>query len=296
MKIGHSLQEQQEKRAGGLRTRGIEVQGGPGHPLVSIITIVFNGESSIRQTIDSVLRQSYDSIEYIVIDGGSHDGTVSIIREYDAKIDYWQSEPDKGISDAFNKGIGAARGEFIGLVNAGDWYETDTVKRVVEIFLAEPEVGVVCGVLQFWRGLQREYLCRSVPALLEREMTVTHPTCFVRASLYHHCGLFATDYKFAMDYELLLRFKRQGGKFLSLESVLANMQHDGVSEENWKRALRETHRARVEILDASFFTSKGYYYFLMVKRQVRILLERLEWNQLIRLYRSRLALVKKTKD
>ncbi len=296
METGYSLQEQQEKRAGGLRTRGIEVQGGPGHPLVSIITIVFNGESSIRQTIDSVLRQSYDFIEYIVIDGGSYDDTISIIREYDAKIDYWQSEPDKGISDAFNKGIGAARGEFIGLVNAGDWYETDTVKRVVETFMAEPEVGVVCGVLQFWKGLQREYLCRSVPALLEREMTVTHPTCFVRASLYHHCGLFATDYKFAMDYELLLRFKRQGGKFLSLESVLANMQHDGVSEENWKRALQETHRARIELLDTSFFTSKGYFYFLMVKRQLRILLERLEWNHLIRLYRSRLALVKKTKS
>lgn len=296
METGHSLQEQQEKRAGGLRIRGIEVQGEPGHPLVSIITIVFNGESSIRQTIDSVLRQSYDSIEYIVIDGGSHDRTVSIIREYEAKIDYWQSEADKGISDAFNKGIGAARGEFIGLINAGDWYETDTVKRVVETFLAEPEVGVICGAMQFWKGLKREYLCHSVPALLEREMTVTHPTCFVRASIYRHCGLFATDYKFAMDYELLLRFKRQGNKFLAIESVLANMQHDGVSEENWKRALQETHRARTELLDTSFFTTKSYYYLLMVKRQVRILLERLELNQLIRLYRRRLALVKKTKS
>lgn len=296
METAHSLQEQQEKRAGGLRTQGIDVQGGPGHPLVSIITIVFNGELSIRHTIDSVLRQSYDSIEYIVIDGGSRDRTVSIIREYEAKIDYWQSEPDKGISDAFNKGIGAARGEFIGLVNAGDWYEADTVKRVVETFLAEPEVGVVCGVLQFWKGLKREYLCHSVPALLEREMTVTHPTCFVRASLYRHCGLFATDYKFAMDYELLLRFKRQGNKFLAIESVLANMQHDGVSEENWKRALQETHRARAELLDTSFFTTKSYYYFLMVKRHARILLERLEFNQLIRLYRRRLALVKKTKS
>ncbi|MBU1986032.1 MAG: glycosyltransferase, partial [Proteobacteria bacterium] len=168
METDYSLQDQQEERAGGMRSRGIEVQGGPGHPLVSIITIVFNGESSIRQTIDSVLRQSYDPIEYIVIDGGSRDGTVSIIREYDAKIAYWQSEPDKGISDAFNKGIRAARGEIIGLVNAGDWYEVDTVKRVVENFLAEPEVGVICGGIQFWKGLKREYLCHSVPALLER--------------------------------------------------------------------------------------------------------------------------------
>jgi len=282
--------------AGGLRSRGIEAQGGPGHPLVSIITIVFNGESSIRQTIESVLRQSYDSIEYIVIDGGSLDSTVSIIREYDEKIDYWQSEPDDGISDAFNKGIGVARGELIGLVNAGDWYEVGTVKRVVETFLAEQEVGVVCGALQFWKGQKREYLCHSVPQILEHEMAVTHPTCFVRASLYHHFGLFATDYKFAMDYELLLRFKLQGVKFLALKSVLANMQHDGVSEANWKRALQETHRARGELLDDFFFTSKGYYRFLIVKRQVRILMERLEWNQIIRIYRSRLALVKKNKS
>lgn len=282
--------------AGGLRSRGIEVQGGPGHPLVSIITIVFNGESSIRQTIDSVLQQSYGPIEYIVIDGGSDDTTVSIIREYDAKIDYWQSEPDKGISDAFNKGIGAARGEIIGLVNAGDWYEVDTVKRVVETFLAEQEVGVVCGVLQFWKGLQREYVCPSVPELLEREMTVTHPTCFVRADLYRRFGLFAIDYKLAMDYEILLRFKMQGVKFLSLDSILTNMQHDGVSEENWKKALQETHRARTELLEKSFFTSKYYCFFIIFKRQIRILLERLDWNQLIRLYRGRLALVKKTKS
>ncbi|MDO8947649.1 MAG: glycosyltransferase family 2 protein [Desulfocapsaceae bacterium] len=296
METDYSLQDQQEKRAGGLRSRGIEVQGEPGCPLVSIITIVFNGESSIRQTIDSVLQQSYDPVEYIIIDGGSHDSTVSIIRECDAKIAYWQSEPDKGISDAFNKGIRAARGEIIGLVNAGDWYEVDTVKRVVENFLAEPEVGVICGGIQFWKGLKREYLCHSVPALLEREMTVTHPSCFVRASIYHHCGLFATDYKFAMDYELLLRFKRQRVKFLSLELVLANMQHDGVSEAHWKRALQETHKARTELLEKSFFTTKSYYYFLMVKRQIRILLEKFEWNHLIRLYRSKLALVKKTKS
>ncbi len=294
MRTGH-LQDLQ-KKVGGLRTRGVEVQGGLGHPLVSIITIVFNDESSIRQTIDSVLRQSYDAIEYIIIDGGSHDNTVAIISEYEASLAYWQSEPDQGISDAFNKGIRAARGEIIGLINAGDWYEPETVQLVVKTFLAEQEIGVICGTLQFWKGLTQEYRCPSVPALLEREMTVTHPTCFVRAGLYHHYGLFATDYKLAMDYELLLRFKRQGSRFLSLEAVLANMQHDGVSEENWKKALQETHKARRELLEPSFWTSKSYYWFLMVKRQVRIWLQRWQWHRLICLYRQRLALVKKTKS
>lgn len=295
METGQSLQ-QQNKITGGAGACAARKRSDALHPLVSIITIVLNDESSIRQTLDSVIGQHYDFIEYIVIDGGSHDNTVSILREYDSNIDFWQSEPDQGISDAFNKGINAAHGDIIGLINAGDWYEPDTVQRVVETFLADKEVGIVCGALQFWKGLQREYICHSVPQLLGREMTVTHPTCFIRAELYHSFGLFDPSYKFAMDYELLLRFKQQGVRFLSLGSVLANMQHDGVSEENWKRALQETHRARTELLEDSFFSCRGYYFFLLLKRQLRIFLEKLGWNSLLHFYRSRLALVKKTKS
>ena len=291
----YSSQGQQGKTTGGVRLRKRDKQGGGDHPLVSIITIVFNGEEHIRQTIDSVLQQSYTPIEYIIIDGGSQDGTVSIIREYEEIIDFWQSEPDAGVSDAFNKGILAARGELIGLINGGDWYETDAVKRVVRVFEGNREVGVVCGALQFWKGRKREYLCHSVPHLLKREMTVTHPTCFVRAELYHRLGLFSTDYTLAMDYELLLRFQRQGVKFLSLESVLANMQHDGVSETNWKMALQETHKARTALLGRSIFTCRGYYFFLVAKRQLRIVLEKLGWTSLLRFYRGKLALVKKNK-
>jgi glycosyltransferase involved in cell wall biosynthesis len=265
-------------------------------PLVSIITIVFNDEKHIRQTIDSVLQQSYTPVEYIIIDGGSRDGTVAIIREYEQDIDFWQSETDAGVSDAFNKGIQAARGEFIGLINSGDWYEIDTVTHIVDAFEEDSEVGVVCGALQFWKGRRREYLCHSVPHLLQREMTVTHPTCFVRAELYHRLGLFSTDYTLAMDYELLLRFQQQGVKFLSLALVLANMQHDGVSEVNWKRALRETHKARIMLLDGSIFTCRIYYFFLVAKRQLRMILEKFGLTSLLHFYRSKLALVKKVKS
>ncbi|MCF6187441.1 MAG: glycosyltransferase [Desulfobulbaceae bacterium] len=290
-----SLPKQENKLVGGRRLRGMEKQGAAETPLVSIVTIVRNGEEYIGKTIESVLQQSYDPIEYIIIDGRSEDNTVSILREYDEKIDLWQSEPDEGISDAFNKGIRAARGNIIGLINCGDWYAVDAVQRVVDVFSANREVGVVCGALQFWKGEGREYCCYSVPRLLEREMTITHPTCFIRSALYHRFGLYSTDYRLAMDYELLLRFKRQGVQFLSLEAVLANMQHDGTSEVNWKNALLETHRARVALLGNSFFAGHGYYLFLTAKRQLRIVLEKLGWNGLIRVYRSRLALVKKYK-
>lgn len=264
-------------------------------PLVSIITIVLNGEKEIRQTMGSVLGQSYGSVEYIVIDGGSTDGTVSILEEYDSQLTFWQSSADKGISDAFNNGIRVARGEIVGLINAGDWYESDTVQHVVDAFLADKEVGVVCGALQFWKGSQQEYLCSSVPELLDREMTITHPTCFVLTDLYRRFGMFSLDYKLAMDYELLLRLKCRGAVFVSLDNVLANMQHDGISEENWKNALQETHRARTELLGSSFFTTIWYYYYLTLKRGTRVLLEKLGLDGLLLFYRSRLALVKKTK-
>jgi len=265
-------------------------------PLVSIITIVLNGEKEIQQTIESVFQQSYEAIEYIVIDGGSIDATVSILEEYDSKFAFWQSSPDNGISDAFNKGIKVARGEIIGMINAGDWYESDTVQCVVDTFLADKEVGVVCGALQFWKGSKPEYLCYSVPGLLEREMTITHPTCFVLSEKYRQFGMFSNEYNLAMDYELLLRLKCKGTIFVSLNTVLANMRHYGISEEKWKDALRETHRARTELLGHSFFSTVWYYYFLTLKRGIRIVMEQFGLTGLLHFYRNRLALVKKTKS
>src|ERR1044072_3693479 len=101
-------------------------------PTVSIITVVFNAEKHLEQTINSVLAQTFTDIEYIIIDGGSTDGSVGIIKKYEGQLSYWISEKDKGIADAFNKGITRATGEIIGLINADDWYEPDTVRLVVE--------------------------------------------------------------------------------------------------------------------------------------------------------------------
>src|SRR5439155_13950516 len=100
-------------------------------PLVSIITIVYNREAYLEQAINSVLQQSYPNIEYIVIDGGSTDNSVSIIKKYASKIQYWVSEPDNGIADAFNKGLMKANGNIIGFINADDWYEPIAVEKAV---------------------------------------------------------------------------------------------------------------------------------------------------------------------
>ena len=126
-------------------------------------------------------------------------------------------------------------------------------------------------------------------------MSVTHPSCFVRSALYSTFGDFSIHYKFAMDYELLLRLKVNGVQFVASETVFANMEHAGISEENWKDALAETHRARGELLANSFYSGRMYYTFLLCKRTFRMFLEKKGAERALAFYRSRLALVKKHK-
>ena len=104
---------------------------GDGYPLVSVVTVVRNGVASFRRTAESVWSQTYPAVEYIVVDGGSTDGTRELIESLGDHIDLWISEPDDGISDAFNKGIALARGEVVGLINSDDWYEPDAVAAAV---------------------------------------------------------------------------------------------------------------------------------------------------------------------
>lgn len=108
------------KGEGGLRTKGYFKKSFDDKPLISIITVVFNGEKYLEETIKSVINQTYENVEYIIIDGGSSDGTLDIIKKYEERIDYWVSEKDKGIYDAMNKGIDVASGEWLNFMNAGD--------------------------------------------------------------------------------------------------------------------------------------------------------------------------------
>lgn len=262
----------------------------------SIITVVLNGADAIRKTIESVLQQKGSSeIEYIVIDGGSTDGTRAIIREYSGELAFWCSEKDEGISDAFNKGILHATGDVVGILNAGDWYAEDACEIVADAFDRNPDAGIVCGGLQYWRGQSREYCCESVPSLLDKDMSVTHPSCFVRRCLYDSFGLFRADFRYAMDYELLLRMQVNGVCFYACPETLANMQHDGVSELHWKEALRETQRARHELIPSCFTAGVIYYSFLFAKKYIRKILERLHMDLLLRIYREHFAFVKKRK-
>jgi len=116
------------------------------YPKVSIITVCLNSEKFLEATLQSVLEQTYNNIEYIIIDGGSLDNTKEIIKKYEKDIDYWISEPDRGISDAFNKGLLASTGEIISFLNSQDYYlNKDVIQKVVNVFINKQEVSIVYG-------------------------------------------------------------------------------------------------------------------------------------------------------
>jgi glycosyltransferase involved in cell wall biosynthesis len=219
---------------GGLRTKGYFKKSCNDKPLVSIITVVFNHHEYLEQTIQSVLNQTYDNVEYIIIDGGSTDGTIDIIRKYEQAIDYWVSEPDSGIADAWNKGILASTGDIIGLINSDDWYELNVVADVVGLLMQNRTAGVIHGNRRQWNELGTKVLGISKPVTQFEKVPpfrspVNHPTCFVRRQIYQIYGLFNKSYKVAMDYEFILRLFRHKVYFLYLNTVITNMRTGGVS-------------------------------------------------------------------
>lgn len=209
----------------------------------SIITITFNSREYLEETIKSVLSQDFADFEYLLIDGGSTDGTLEIIKRHadaDSRIK-WSSEPDEGISDAFNKGIRMAQGEIIGILNSDDKYAPGALHALAAAFASDPTCDVVHGDMLRFQGVTPLFRLRSAPVdeRVWHDMPVNHPATFVRLTAYERVGLFDTRLKVAMDYELVLRLYLAGCRFCYLERVLAHMRYGGVSDERFMAARRE---------------------------------------------------------
>jgi glycosyltransferase involved in cell wall biosynthesis len=259
-------------------------------PLVSIITVAYNADLFIEKTIQSVLSQTYSSIEYIIIDGGSTDNTIDIIKKYSDRIAYWRSEKDNGISEAFNKGLSKATGDIIGIINADDWYEKDTVKRVVNDF---GSADIVYGDLQIWKREEKDFIQKGDHALLAREMTVNHPTVFIKTSCYEKWGNFSEEYKCAMDYDLMLRLYSSNCNFKYIPFVLSNMRLEGISDYNWLLGCRETLAIKNKYLPMQGI--KNYLYFCKHVLAIAMprALKKMGLNSAVKLYRSRFSQLKK---
>lgn len=262
-------------------------------PLVSVITVVYNGEKYIEDVIRSVLNQTYNNIEYIIIDGGSSDNTISIIKRYEHQISFWVSETDKGISDAFNKGITKATGEIIGIINSDDWYEKDAVEKVVA---NSNNADVIYGDMQLWKNNKKDFIVRGDHHFLTREMTVNHPTVFVRKECYNRLGLFDIQYKLAMDYDLMLRFAVNKCRFRYVPEVLSNMRWEGVSDINWLTGCRETLQIKNKYLPKRKILNYLYFCKHVFAITLSKLIRKTRTEFLIKTYRSRYAKVKKIYD
>jgi glycosyltransferase involved in cell wall biosynthesis len=223
---------------GGTRIKGKIRESKDFFPLVSLITVVYNGEKYLEQTILSVLNQTYNNVEYLIIDGNSTDHSLDIIKKYTDSIDLWVSEPDNSIYEAINKGISFARGEIIGIIHSDDWYEADTVEKVVRSLMLNRNVDIIHGLHRLWEDSKILGVVGHTEQFLKSGM-ISHPSTFIKKSLYDKYGSYGKIYKIAGDYELMLRFKSHNVRFLFIEEILANFRNSGISNTANKKMLHE---------------------------------------------------------
>ncbi len=207
---------------------------------ITIITVCYNSVKTIEQTIQSVLKQNYPHVEYIIIDGASKDGTQKIISQYADKISLFKSEPDNGIYDAMNKGLKLASGDIIGLLNADDIYAHGKVLSMVNAAF-EQNVDACYGDLIYFQDANPNSIVRYwksndfKPGLFAKGWCPPHPTFFVRRTVYEQHGLFDTSYRMGNDVELMMRFLEKAKiKTTYIPQVLVHMRAGGVSNRSFK--------------------------------------------------------------
>jgi glycosyltransferase involved in cell wall biosynthesis len=231
---------------------------------ISIITVCHNSEKTIRKTIESVLAQTYTHVEYIIIDNASTDRTMEIVKHYMPKFKgrmRWISEPDQGMYDAMNKGITLAAGELIGILNADDWYEVDSIKKVLGAYRQYGD-AVYYGILRYIENEKELMLKTTNYQFLDREM-LPHPTCFIPKKIYQKYGGYTLQYPITADYELLARYSSQGVRFVQIDDVLTNFRTGGITTTQEMRSAIETLQIRYHY----GFISKRQFYTALIKKK-----------------------------
>lgn len=211
----------------------------------SIITITYNSEKTLEETIESVLSQSYKNIEYIVVDGDSSDGTIEIVSKYRDKISKFISEPDNGIYDAMNKGLKLATGDVVGILNSDDiYFDNNVIEKVVDIFNQTDSDSVygdlyyvkeddLTNVVRYWESSVFE------KGSFKQGWHPAHPTFFVKKEIYEKYGYFDLSMKVSADFELMLRFLEKyniSAKYIP--QVIVKMRMGGESNSSIKNIIK----------------------------------------------------------
>ena len=220
---------------------------------VSIVTVVYNGAATLATAIDSVAQQDYPDIEYIIVDGASQDDSVKVAQQYPETVSKLISEPDQGIYDAMNKGIGMATGDIVGILNADDLYADSSVISAVVQGIQESGADTLIGDLVFVPAENLEKVVRFYSAKsfsldrFEKGDMPPHPTFFVKRELYKRLGNFNTDFRITSDFDLMLRFLYIAKvSFVYLPKVMVKMRMGGLTNSGLSSKIklnREIHKS-----------------------------------------------------
>lgn len=221
---------------------------------ISIITVVYNNAFTIEDTILSIKNQSYKNIEYIIIDGGSTDGTLEIINKYKNDIDIFVSEKDCGIYDAMNKGVNLATGDIIGILNSDDiYFNNNVIETVIKTFINENDLDILYGNLVYVKQNDINHIVRNWTSKSYYEKyfdygnVPPHPSLFVKKHVYEKSGSFNLTFKLAADYEFMLRiFKSKFYKNKYIPITIVKMRLGGATNKNLKNIIN----GNKEILNA----------------------------------------------
>ncbi len=267
------MQTDQSSRCGGKRRQGIMVEGSAEFPLVSVITAVRNGCATVEACLQSVLRQEYPNVEHIVLDAGSGDGTVDVLRGYDDRIAYWKSEPDKGIYDAWNKGLREARGEWICFLGIDDEFLPDAVSAYIELAAGNPNAEYLSSRVNWVHpsGYTRTIGEPWTWPAFSKYMCTAHVGSMHRRSLFNRFGNYDISYRIVGDYELLLR-ARQHLKTAYMPVTTVMMRAGGTSDSI--AALTEQMKAKVNTGGRPLWLAGVEYGIAQLKHYIRTALIR----------------------
>ena len=247
---------------------------------ISIITVCWNSEKYLKTAIKSVLNQTHEDIEYIIIDGSSTDGTLDIIKHYEPLFKgrmRWVSEKDNGIYDAMNKGINMASGDVVGLLNSDDFYISNTSLDMISNIFIKENVDSVYADLYYVKELETDKIVRSWKTGKKRPFSQgwhpAHPSFFVKKEIYNKYGNFNLTYKIAADFEIMLRFlEKYSISTYYIEEYIVKMRLGGESN----KSIKNIKKGKNEIMHAFKENNIQIPFYYTYKRWVSKLIQYLK--------------------